>query len=112
MSLLTISFLIANIIENKVIERVYFTVSLYALFTGMMLVITRRKIISHLVGFLVMENAVFMFSLAIGNEMPMLINTGILLDIFISVLILGSFATKVGETIHTLEKEELSMLRD
>ena len=44
--------------------------------------------------------------------MPMLINTGILLDIFISVLILGSFATKIGDTIQSLETEELSHLKD
>ena len=110
--LLVASYLIAYFLQHPVIDRIYFTVSIFALFTGILLIISHKKIFSHLVGFLVLENAVFLFSVAIGNEMPMLINTGILLDIFISVLILGSFATKIGDTIQSLDTEELSHLKD
>ncbi len=110
--LLIVSFLIAYFIQHLVIDRIYFTISLFALFSGILLIISHKKIFSHLVGFLVLENAVFLFSLAIGNEMPMLINTAILLDIVISVLILGAFATKIGDTIQSLETDELSQLKD
>ena len=110
--MLVISYLISFFLQHPSIDKIYFTVSLFALFSGLLLIITHKKIFSHMVGFLVLENAVFLFSLAIGNDMPMLINTGILLDIFISVLILGSFATKIGDTIQSLETEELSHLKD
>ena len=110
--MLIISYLISFFLQHPAIDKIYFTVSLFALFSGLLLIITHKKIFSHMVGFLVLENAVFLFSLAIGNEMPMLINTGILLDIFIGVLILGFFATKIGDTIQSLETEELSHLKD
>ena len=110
--MLVCSYLISFFLEHPVVDKVYFTVSLFALFSGLLLIITHKKIFSHMVGFLVLENAVFLFSLAIGNEMPMLINTGILLDIFISVLILGTFATKIGDTIQSLETDELTHLKD
>lgn len=110
--LLVVSFLIAYFLQHLVIDRIYFTISLFALFAGILLIISHKKIFSHLVGFLVLENAVFLFSISIGNDMPMLINTGILLDIFISVLILGAFATKIGDTIQSLETDELSQLKD
>ena len=58
-------------------------------------------------GFLVIENATFLLSLSIGSEMPALINIGILLDIFVSVLILGIFAMRMK--IHA---DDLTLLKD
>lgn len=110
--LFLISYLICNFLKQPIIDRIYFTIALFAMFTGILFIITHQKIFSHLVGFLIIENAVFLFSLAIGNEMPILINTGILLDIFISVLILGAFVTKIGDQFNTLETDSLTTLKD
>ncbi len=86
---------------------IYFIVAFFAVFTGLFMIISHRKIFSHLVGFLVIENAVLLLSLAIGSEMPMLINIGILLDIFVSVLILGIFVMRLKQHTH-----ELTRLKD
>lgn len=86
---------------------IYFIVAFFAVYTGLFMIISHKKIFSHLVGFLVIENAVLLLSLAIGSEMPMLINIGILLDIFVSVLILGIFVMRLKQTAH-----ELTMLKD
>jgi hydrogenase-4 component E len=110
--LLMMSYLVGYVLKNTVIDRIYFTVALFAMFMGILFIITHKKIFSHLVGFLILENAVFLFSIAIGNEMPMLINTGILLDIFISMLILGSFMSKIGSQMQNLETDNLTSLKD
>jgi hydrogenase-4 component E len=86
---------------------IYFIVSLFAVFTGLFLIITHKKVFSHLVGFLVIENAVLLLSLAIGSEIPMLINIGILLDIFVSVLILGIFVMRLKQQVS-----DLNLLKD
>jgi len=104
---LLISVILANILINPFINTIYLAIALFTLFTGMLLIVTHKLIISHLIGFLIIENAVFMFSLAIGNEMPMMINVGILLDIFVGVLILGFFGLRLKP--HT---NELTMLKD
>jgi hydrogenase-4 component E len=93
-----------NTTQNTMI---YFIVSFFAVYTGLFLIISHRKIFSHLVGFLVIENAVLLLSLAIGSEIPMLINIGILLDIFVSVLILGIFVMRLKEHAH-----DLNLLKD
>ena len=59
----------------------FFGVAFYSLLSGLILIVMRRRIFSHMVGFLVIENGVFLFSTAIGVEMPLLINFAILLDI-------------------------------
>jgi hydrogenase-4 component E len=64
-----------------------------------------------MIGFLIIENAVFLFSLAIGSEMPFLINIGILLDIVVSVLIIGVFINRIGSKFNDLETENLTDLR-
>jgi|SRR5659263_17550 len=104
---LLISVILAKILINPFINTIYLAIALFTLFTGMLLIVTHKLIISHLIGFLIIENAVFMFSLAIGNEMPMMINIGILLDIFVGVLILGFFGLRLKP--HT---NELTMLKD
>jgi hydrogenase-4 component E len=87
-------------------------VAVSALFTGLYIIITRKKIITHVMGFLVIENGVFILSLAVGSEMPMLVNTGILLDIFVSVLLLGVFANKIGEIMQDHDVNKLKNLKD
>ncbi|MDY0098139.1 MAG: hypothetical protein RBR81_02960 [Bacteroidales bacterium] len=104
---LLISVILANSLINPFINTIYMVIALFSLFTGLLLIVTHRLIISHLIGFLIIENAVFIFSLAVGSEMPMLINIGILLDIFVGVLILGFFGLRLRA--HT---NELTKLKD
>ncbi len=104
---LLISVILANALINPFVNTIYMVIALFTLFTGLLLIVTHRLIISHLIGFLILENAVFIFSLAVGNEMPMLINIGILLDIFVGVLILGFFGLRLKPNTN-----ELTRLKD
>ena len=104
---LLISVILANSLVNSFVNTIYMTIALFTLFTGLLIIVSHKLIISHLIGFLIIENAVFLFSLAIGNKMPMMINVGILLDIFVGVLILGFFGLRLKP--HT---NELTMLKD
>ena len=104
---LLLSIIIAYSMKIKFDNITYFVVSFFALFTGLFLIISHKKIFSHLIGFLIIENAVFLLSLAIGSEMPMLINIGILLDLFVSVLILGIFSMRLKQHAY-----QLTMLKD
>jgi hydrogenase-4 component E len=106
------SFFLANAITGTHIRKIFFIVALSSLFTGLYIIITRRKILTHVMGFLVIENGVFVLSLAVGSEMPMLVNTGILLDIFVSVILLGIFADKIGDVFEEQDVEQLRNLKD
>ncbi len=104
---LFISVSLAMILVNPFINTIYLAISLFTLYTGLLLIVTHQLIISHLIGFLVVENAVFFFSLAVGGEMPMFINIGLMLDLFVGALILGFFGLRLKP--HT---NELTMLKD
>lgn len=109
---LTISALTTYFIADSSIHMIFFGVALFALLSGLILIVLRSRIFTHMVGFLVIENGVFLFSMAIGVEMPILINTAIMLDILISVLMLGMFMTKVDHQIHTDDSDSLTHVKD
>ena len=99
-------------INDHNLDKTYFVVAVSTLFTGLYLIVSRKKIITHVIGYLVIENGVFVLSLAVGNEMPMLVNLGIMLDIFASVLILGVFFNKIGDVIKDPDVDLLRNLKD
>jgi hydrogenase-4 component E len=110
--IVVVTVLIANSINDTRLDKMFFVVALSTLFTGLYLIVSRRKIITHVMGYLVIENGVFVMSLAIGSEMPMLVNLGIMLDIFASVLILGIFLNKIGDVFKDVDVNQLTNLRD
>ena len=93
-------------------DMIFFGVALYALLSGLILIVLRKRIFAHLVGFLVIENGVFFFSMAIGVELPILINLAIMLDILISILILGMFLRRLDDDMHTDESDALTSIKD
>ena len=107
-----ITFYLANTLKGGVFGNIYFVISMITIFTGLYLMISRRKIITHVMSFIILENGVVILSLTVGIEMPMLVNLGILLDIFVTVLVLGIFANKLGDMFKEAEVGHLTRLRD
>jgi len=105
-------FILSGAIADSTVSKIYFVVALSTLFTGLYIIVTRKKIITHVMGYLVIENGVFILSLAVGNEMPMLVNLGILLDIFASIFLLGIFVNRIGDVLKDVDVDQLRHLRD
>ena len=110
--IVVITVLLANSIQDSHLDKIFFIVSLSTIFTGLYFIATRKKIITHVMGYLMIENGVFVLSLAVGNEMPNLVNLGIMLDVFASVLILGIFLNKIGDVFKDVDVDQLSNLKD
>lgn len=109
---MVVSAITTYYVADSSIHMVFFGVALYAMLSGLILIVLRSRIFTHMVGFLVIENGVFLFSMAIGVEMPLLINMAIMLDILMSVLMLGLFMTKVDDQIHTDDSDSLTRVKD
>ncbi len=110
--IVVITVLLAYSIQDTHLGKIFFIVSLSTLFTGLYFIASRKKIITHVMGYLMIENGVFVLSLAVGNEMPNLVNLGIMLDVFASVLILGIFLNKIGDVFKAVDVDQLSNLKD
>lgn len=110
--IIVVTFLVSNSIPDVNLNKIYFVVALSALFSGLYFIVSRRKIITHVIGYVIIENGVFILSMAVGNEMPILVNLGILLDIFVSIFLLGIFINKVGDVVKDIDITQLSNLKD
>jgi len=110
--IVVVTILLSNSIKDTHLDKIFFVVALSTLFFGLYIIASRRKIITHVMGYMVIENGVFVLSLAVGNEMPMLVNLGIMLDIFASVLILGIFLNKIGDVFKDVDVSQLTSLKD
>jgi len=106
------SFILSNVITGVSVRKIFFLAAVSALLSGLFIIITRKKVVTHIMGYLIMENGVFILSLSAGNKMPMLVNTGITLDIFVSVLVLGVFVNRIGNTFEEMSVDNLTNLKD
>jgi len=106
------TIILSSSIKDPNLDKTFFVVALSTIFTGLYLIVTRKKIITHVIGYIIIENGVFVLSLAVGNEMPNLVNLGIMLDIFASVLILGVFFNRIGDLLKNPDIDHLRNLKD
>jgi len=109
---LIISFLLSNSLNSDQIHTKYFTVAFASILFGVYFIIIHKNIFSHVVGYLIIENGIFLLSLAVGSVMPMMVNMAILLDVVMGVLVLGVFVNRIGDTFESIEIHHLAKLKD
>jgi len=109
---LILSFVLSNHLSNNQIHTKYFTVAFASILFGIYFIIIHKNIFSHVVGYLIIENGIFLMSLAVGSTMPMMVNLAIVLDVLVGVLMLGVFINQVGDTFKSVEIDQLSKLKD
>jgi hydrogenase-4 component E len=79
---------------------------------GMLLVVSRRKAVNQVLGFLVLENGVFVFGLLLSGFMPLMVEAGVLLDLFAAVFVMGIVMFHINREFSSLDTEKLSALKD
>lgn len=112
--ILLTSILASNyyISSMKLISPMFFGVSIATIVISLWLITIKHKIISNVIEFITMENGIFLLSLSVAKEMPVLVNMGVLLDVFIAVYILGLFVNEINKEFNDLEVSHLSDLKD
>jgi hydrogenase-4 component E len=74
--------------------------------------ITRRKAMSQVVGFLSMENGLFFGAMSATYGMPMIVELGVALDVLVAMLVLGVFFFQIREQFDSLDLEHLDSLEE
>lgn len=77
-----------------------------------LMMITRRKAIPQVIGFLSMENGLFFAATSATYGMPMVVELGIALDVLVGVLILGVFFFQIREQFDSLDLKHLENLKE
>ena len=80
--------------------------------TGLFLICARRKAITQVLGFLVFENGITVFGSGILMEYGLVVELGILLDVFVLVFVLGIAIFQINRTFSSLDTDKLNRLGD
>jgi hydrogenase-4 component E len=86
--------------------------ALATLFAGFLLLISRRKAITQVVGYLILENGIFIFGVLLVEAMPLMVEAGILLDLLVAVFVMGIVIGQINREFSTLDTEQLSALKE
>ena len=71
-----------------------------------------RLALTQVQGYLVLENGVYAFGVAMAQEMPVSVELGILLDVFVGVFVMGIIIFHISREFEHLETDRLSDLKD
>lgn len=87
-------------------------VSLFTLGTGLFLIVARRKAVTQVLGYLVFENGIYGFGIAVAGEAPLLVEMGVLLDLLVAVFVMGIIIFHIQRDFSHIDVDRLALLRD
>ncbi|MFN3411131.1 MAG: hypothetical protein ACK4YF_03095 [Exilispira sp.] len=107
----TISFLLKNFVNN--INPVAFGVSISTIMAGLFLILARKQLITHVIGYMVIENGTFLLSLTVVKDIPILVTLGITLDILMGILLAAILINHIKSEFENDEGiDTISKLKD
>lgn len=90
---------------------VYLINSISVVLIGLFFMISRKKAIGQIIGFLLIENGISMAAILVTRGIPMIIELGIFLDVLTAVLIMGILVYKINENFDSIDINKLKKLR-
>lgn len=86
--------------------------ALSTVLTGFLMLTTRTKAITQVVGYLILENGVFIFGMLLMEAIPFLVELGVLLDLFVAIFVMGIIIHKISREFSSVSTQMLSELKE
>jgi len=111
---LAVSLWIAGKLElpNRAISPLLVPVALSTMLVGLFVIVSRRKALTQALGYLTFENGIYAFGIGIAHESPFLVETGILLDVFVAVFVMGIAIFHIQREFDSIDTTALASLKD
>jgi hydrogenase-4 component E len=82
------------------------------LLTGCLSVVVRKKAISQVTGYLILENGIFIFGLLLTEAMPLMVEAGALLDLLVGIFVMGIVINQISREFSSIDTSRLTALKD
>jgi len=86
--------------------------SLSTVWTGFLVLTTRKRAITQVLGYLILENGIYLFGLLLLDAMPFLVEAGVLLDLFTAVFVMGIIIHHISREFGSTSTEHLMELKE
>ncbi len=87
-------------------------VSLSVVLLGLMLMISHRQAVAHVVGFMSIENGLFFAAIVSTNGMPMVVELGVAFDVLVAAILFGIFFLHIRTSIDSLDVDKMNKLNE
>lgn len=84
----------------------------FTILSGLFLMVTRKTALTQVVGYLVLENGIYTFGVAVVQDAPWLVELGVLLDVFVAVFVMGITVFHISREFEHVDTERLATLKD
>jgi hydrogenase-4 component E len=113
-ALLGVCFLIARPLHlpQNVQAGILIPVAMFTIITGLFMIVSRKKALTQVLGYLAMENGIYAFGAAFALREPLLVEMGVLLDVFVGVFVMGIAIYHISREFDHIDTDRLSALRD
>ena len=85
---------------------------LFSVWTGLFLIVARRKAITQVLGYVVLENGIFALGMVLVEAMPLLVELGVLLDVFVAVFVMGIIVFHINREFDHIDVDQLKALQE
>lgn len=86
--------------------------SLATVLTGFIILTTRRKAVTQVAGYLILENGIFIMGLMLVEAMPFLVEVGVLLDLVVAIFVMGIMIYQINRAFSSLDTGLLAHLKE
>lgn len=87
-------------------------VALFTTLSGLFLIVSRRTALMQVLAYLVLENGIYTFGVGVVEGTPMVVELGVLLDVFVAVFVMGIAIFHISREFDHIDADQLSQLRD
>jgi hydrogenase-4 component E len=88
------------------------SIALAILMIGFFTMIARKKAVTQVIGFLVMENGLFLGATVAAHGMPLIVELGIFFDVLVAVLIIGIYTHRIQDAFDSVDTSKLTVLKE
>lgn len=99
-------------LPNHKVSTLAVPVALFTMMAGLFLIVSRKKAITQVLGYLVMENGIYAFGVALVQKEPLIVELGVFLDIFVAVFLMGIAVFHINREFDHMDTDRLALLKD
>ncbi len=89
----------------------FLPIAIATVFLGMLVMTTRKKAITQVLGLLLMENGLFLMGITMTFGMPLLVELGILFDVLVGIIMMGIFIFKIRSAFEGIDVDDMTVLK-
>lgn len=87
-------------------------ISLAAVLMGLLMMVTRPLAVLQVLGFMAMENGLFLAAVSATGGMPMVVELGVAFDVLVAMVLFGVFFLQIRDSIESLDVDRLNRLTE